>query len=329
VLAILADHAIAHPQDGKLYVTGGGIRRLRFGSFPATQPHLALALGIDVDSSEIEVEHELEIARSPAEAEWDLKPVRVKFRVAATRHHAEYVHFVSNIDNVQFPEPGTYSFAIAIDGVEIGRVDVIAELAPKTEATETVSDESEELMHQGYAAFGEGNMEGAEQAFRAVTDRFPSLPGGHNNLAYILLSKADTKGALAELARARDLGYPQPEILNANVAAATYLDGDFTSARDQYIECFRSQIFRIPALLFGISESGLFSTYVQSAAEYAALMALNVAWSSHAAGDRVLAERYLVAAETLASARASVAEPVVASLDALRADYAEAEEAAP
>jgi len=45
--ALLADYALAHPTDGKLYVSGGGIRSLTFSAFPATYPRLALALGIE------------------------------------------------------------------------------------------------------------------------------------------------------------------------------------------------------------------------------------------------------------------------------------------
>ena len=45
-LALFADFAVAHADDDRLSLVGGGIRSLSFPSFPATRSRLVLALGL-------------------------------------------------------------------------------------------------------------------------------------------------------------------------------------------------------------------------------------------------------------------------------------------
>lgn len=290
-LALLADYASAHQTDGRLYVMGGGIRSLTFPTFPATQPRLALALGIEVDRTELGVEHLLEINASGPTDEAISRPIRVNFKVDREERGTAggYIHFVSSMESVAFPLEGAYEFTIVIDGEPLQRLPLSAVGGGQ------VSDdhEVETLLQEGFNAFGRGDSDSAEETFRKVAERFPHAAGGHNNLGFVLLARGDAKGALDAFARAKDLGFPQNEITDANVAAASYVLGDTVKALAMFVTCLRERIFRTPAVLFGIGSSGLFPIQLQSAADYTSLMALNASWSALRAGDGEAHIRYL------------------------------------
>jgi tetratricopeptide (TPR) repeat protein len=322
LLALLADHAIAHA-DGKLYVTGGGIRFLPFSTFPAVMPRLALALGIEVGQDELGIQHTLNVEASGPTDEAIFRPVNVTFNVPRRSDHARYFHFVANMDNVTFEVAGDYSISIAIDDRPLAVVEVRAEQTIQgSEVTEgNAPDDARALLGDGYAAFGQGDTVLAEQLFRKVTGRFPMFPDGHNNLGFTLLAKGDATAALEAFATAKALHYPQPEISDANLGCAMYMSGDAGGAQLLFTECLQN-LLATPATLFGIGPSGLFPVEVSSAADYATLMALNAAWSAHVAGDVVATTHYLQRAhegELLLRADAS-GNQVLASLGALETE---------
>lgn len=287
-LALLADYAQAH-QDGRLHVVGGGIRSLTFATFPATQQRLALALGIELERAELGLDHLLQIEASGPADQPVSRPVRVTFKVdQAERASGGYFHFVSTSD-ASFPVEGTYEFAITIDGEPLEQL----RLMVRRGGQPSDDSEVETLLQEGFTAFGRGDRDSAEEGFRKVAERFPNAAGGHNNLGFVLLAKGDAAGALDAFAKAMDLGFPQNEITDANVAAASYILGDSVKALGIFVICLRERIFRTPAVLFGIGPSGLFPIQLQSAAEYTSLMALNAAWSAMRAGDREAFRRYL------------------------------------
>ena len=81
-LAFLADHAVAHSADLKLYVLGGGIRSLSYFAFPATVPRLAVALGIEFSPDELRLEpHTIRIEASGPGPEPPVKPLSARFTV--------------------------------------------------------------------------------------------------------------------------------------------------------------------------------------------------------------------------------------------------------
>ena len=296
-LALLADYALAHP-DGKLYVTGGGIRSLPFAAFPATQPRLAIALGIEVAGAELGKTHSLAIEATGPTADLVVKPITVSFLVpprAGNPADSGYVHFVSNMENVSFAAAGRYAFSVAIDGENLAELTL--------EAVQTSGDgaslmaESVARLNEGYAAFARGEIDMAEQAFLDVVARYPTEAGGHNNLGFVMLAKDDARGALASFMKARELGYPQPEINEPNIACALYRLGDSRTAHEIFQQCLKGRIFRVPATLYGIDTSGLFPVQLNSAADYVSLMTLNAAWSALKSGDRPSADRHLQAAE--------------------------------
>jgi hypothetical protein len=117
-----------------------------------------------------------------------------------------------------------------------------------------------------------------------------------DSLGFILLGKGDAIGARTAFATAKELGYGQDEILDANLACATYLLGDYATAAREFTTSRDTHVFRAPATLFAIGPTGLFPIEVGSAAAYAALMSLDAAWSAHRAGDEALAAAHLDAA---------------------------------
>lgn len=299
-LALFADHASAHQTDGKLYVIGGGIRALPFAVFPAIQPQLSLALGIEVAPDELGMDHTLTIESHGPTDEAVSQPVSVTFLVPPGKDPSRpgYFHFVSNMNNVGFPVEGDYEFAVAIDGEQLAQITVRAEQGDDAKLAAEVAAQSEagKLLGDGYEAFNRGEASAAEAAFRTVVDRFPRIAAGHNNLGFVLLANGEATAALEAFARAKQLGYPQNEIGDANVACALYLAGDAAGALRGFVDCLQTHIFSTPATLFGIGASGLFPVVLVSAAEYASLMALNAAWSALGAGDTSATAQYLASA---------------------------------
>jgi tetratricopeptide (TPR) repeat protein len=321
LLALLADHAIAHA-DGKLYVTGGGIRSLPFSTFPAVMPRLALALGIEVGQDELGIEHTLSIEASGPTNEAIFRPLSVTFTVLRRSEHERYFHFVANMDNVTFQVAGNYSISIAIDDHPLALVEVRAEQTVHGSGVieGNAPDEARALLRDGYVAFGQGDTVLAEELFRKVTERFPMFPDGHNNLGFTLLAKGDAKAALEAFATAKALHYPQTEISDANLGCAMYMSGDAVGAQLLFTECLQ-HLLTTPATLFGIGPSGLFPVDLRSAADYAALMALNAAWSAQVAGDVSVMSHYLKSARAgeLAQRADAIGQQFAESLGALEA----------
>jgi len=320
-LALLADFAIAHDQDRKLYVTGGGIRVLRFTGFPVTHPRLALALGLELSSNELGVPHHMRIeAYGPADGQI-VKPIEMSLHVPTTEQSPVYFNFVYNMEGVVFPAEGDYGFWIIIDGQRAHDVPLrVAAVAGPVPAAIQVA----QLLSQGYLAFGAGDVKAAAEIFKDVTERFPQDPGGHNNLGFVLLASGEAAPAVEAFRKARELGYPQNEISDANLACAMYLLGESVTAADLFADCLRTHVFRTPAVLFAIGPDGLFAVQLNSAAEYGSLMALNAAWSSLRAGDTKAAAHYVGVARTSELlSRDDVRLLLAASVDALEREAPE------
>ncbi|MHB8630514.1 MAG: tetratricopeptide repeat protein [Candidatus Limnocylindria bacterium] len=293
--ALLADYAIAHDQDRKLYMVGGGIRALRFPALPVTHPRLALAVGLELANDELGVAHLISIEAHGPAGEQIAKPVEMALHVPTTEQPPVYVNFVYNMEGIVFAIEGDYGVTITIDGKRAHEVPLLVGALPGPVPTAV---QAAQLLQQGYRTFGAGDVAGAAKIFKEVTERFPQEPGGHNNLGFVLLSVGDAAAALDAFQRARELGYPQDEISDANVASALYLTGDASAAAEMFADCLRTHVFGTPATLFGIGAKGLFPVQLNSAAEYGALMALNAAWSSMRAGDAARATHYLGVART-------------------------------
>jgi tetratricopeptide (TPR) repeat protein len=316
--ALLADHAVANDKDGKLYVTGGGIRALAFPIFPASQPRLALAVGFELPAPEVGKPHTMLLEATGPTKEQIAKPVAVTFTVPRDESGADkegYFHFVYNMEDLTFPVEGAYSFAVVIDGETLERVPLIVAkkgvLPAELELAARISE--------GYQAYLSGDSGRAEEIFRDVVARAPDSGSGHNNLGFVLLEKGDAQSAKAEFEKAQELGYGNPEFSAANIACALYVLGDAAGALEGFRRCLNSQLFGTQGILFGIGEEGLFLVPLRSASDYVSLITLNAGWSAFRATDLAAAARYRKSASVaeLTAQSDSTGEGFVDSVNAL------------
>lgn len=121
-VAVLADSAIANPQDRKLYILGGGISMIGVQRFPAQQPALSLALGIEFAPSECGRPHTLEVHLLDADGKPLVPALTQQF--VPQKNPADPTlpngwQAVINYQQLQFPKPGDNAFSIVIDAQEV------------------------------------------------------------------------------------------------------------------------------------------------------------------------------------------------------------------
>lgn len=119
----IADHAEA--VRGKLYVTGGCWNVLNVASLPATHSHLSLAMTLRVPWPETNIEHAIGIDLLDEDGESALSnPVEGKFEVGrapGVRPGDEILNvLVLNMEGLQLPREGMYTFKLTIDGSLLG-----------------------------------------------------------------------------------------------------------------------------------------------------------------------------------------------------------------
>ena len=299
---MLADYALAH-DDGKLYITGGGITSLPFDQFPATQKRLALALSIELSRSEFDRAHELRIiAAGPASPPFKARAFQFSRKSSGPEKDFETVNFVSSMDDVVFNAPGLYSFNVRIDDQKLAEVRVKVQRKVAPAVTEPVpATEAASFVDSGFTAFAAGDIAGAEQLFRSAITVLPTWAPPHNNLGFALLLSGAADEALHEFEQARRFGYEQDEITEANVGCALYLSRQYESAHAKFVECLRTRGLKGPSILYGIDGDSLFIENVRSAGEYSALMSINAAWSAKRVGDDAAAQQYRNVAEATAT----------------------------
>ncbi len=297
-LALLADYASAAETGAdRVHVIGGGIRSLSFSAFPAVRQRLALALGIEFSATEaVTTDHSLRVeAKGPGDRAL-LQSVTASFTFLPDRFQPDepvYFHFVYNMENVTFPNEGDYAYSITVDDKHIGDVPLRVTKVPGPVPRGLAASRK---LTSGYESFASGDLAKAQQAFEEVVAEFPEVAGGHNNLGFVLLRLGNAEVALAAFLKARELGFPQPELLEANMACAYYLLRNAAAAALLFEQCLRTYGFAGNAILYGIQEARLFIVHLQSASDYVSLMMLNAAWSALASGDRESAARYVGAA---------------------------------
>jgi len=121
-VAAVADAAIANPQDGKLYILGGGISVIGVQRFPVQHPALSLALGIEFSPTECGRQHTLEVylldpdgkPLVPGLTQQFVPPPNPADATLPTSWQA-----VINYQQLQFQKAGDNAFSIVIDGQEV------------------------------------------------------------------------------------------------------------------------------------------------------------------------------------------------------------------
>jgi hypothetical protein len=275
---------------------GGGIRTLAFPLLPAVQQRLSLAFGLELIQEEISRTHSVVVGSSGPTGEAVTKPFDLSFVLSSERPGGSepgVYHFVYNMENVTFPAEGDYLFTITIDA-EFKHdlpLRVIRTGGPPSPEMEAMA-----LLADGYAAFGKGDLQRAEDIFWDMVARFPAASHGANNLGFVLLARGKADEALGHFGRASELKYDKPEIHDANVGSALYMLDRKDEALVVFQRCAMANPFSGPATLFGVGERGLFVAQPKSASDYVSLMSLNAAWTARNTGDDRLAKRYLVSA---------------------------------
>jgi len=131
---MLAD--AAHVQGGKLYVLGGGFEAIRTRSVPAVHRSLTVAMILEVSAQERNRDLELTIALIDEDGQtMDLKAtarIRVGAQSTLPPGSPTVVPLATPFYNVKFPDAKGYSFVVAHDGSELGRLSfrVVLEAKP-------------------------------------------------------------------------------------------------------------------------------------------------------------------------------------------------------
>jgi uncharacterized protein DUF6941 len=121
-VAVLADSAIANPQDRKLYILGGGISMIGVQRFPGQQPALSLALAIEFAPPECGRQHTLEVHLLDPDGKPLIPALTQQF--VPQKNPADPTlpngwQAVINYQQLQFQRPGDNAFSIVIDGQEV------------------------------------------------------------------------------------------------------------------------------------------------------------------------------------------------------------------
>lgn len=296
-MAVLADFALAH-DDGKLYITGGGLHQLTFGKLPAVYPRISLALEVEFAPAERTSAQTLLIQATDPAGQAFIKPelLSVALAPALVPLGASHAPIVYHMQNLTFQQEGEYVFTVSIGAEQMVSLPVRATILPglATELSAMI-----DLLQQGFTAFGARDLDTAERLFRSVIETMPSFAMAHNNLGFVLLEKGQVSGALAEFQKAGETGFDRLELLEANMGCCHYLLGDVAASLALFDSCLNARSFSGGSILHGIGGDQLFLVSLPSAGAYTQLMALNAGWSAFRVGNRDIASRRLEIASSL------------------------------
>lgn len=298
VLATLADFAIAH-EDGKFYITGGGIEALRFGSFPTSPIHLSLAVAVKFSEQECGQQQLLRVIPTGPAPQFQHPMALPVLPMQRPEESGATFQFVYNMRELKFSTPGTYEFRILGGNEELAVIPLFVQEISIPGPTQSAVGGGLIELAVGLEAFKTGDLIRAEQLFRQFTLTQPEIALGHNNLGFVLLAQQRASEALGELQRARELGLlDNPELTEANIACCEYLLEGYAEALSGFEKCFAEFSTNKAVILFGIRGERLFLVHPSAPGEYLALMALNIAWSAFRSGDREKAHGMLLVCDS-------------------------------
>lgn len=121
-----ADHA--ETVNAKVYVNGGFWDVLRFATYPAVVPSMALVAVIEVPFSAYHQDHRFEISMEDSDGKALSFAVTGEFRIGAApemRYGDPTLMPLSvPINGLQIDSPGDYVFSLSIDGTEIEKFSI-------------------------------------------------------------------------------------------------------------------------------------------------------------------------------------------------------------
>ena len=257
-MAFLADHAVAH-DDGRVYVTGGGIDRLALSTFPSVYPQLALVLKVHFTEGECGREHIFQIrALDPSGRQFlPLFGLAVIPERDPTRQdQLAPFQFVYRMHDILLHTEGNYRFSIELDNLEVATISLSTERSA-TAAAQTGGgiDTLSRALDLGYATFIRGNVAEAQAIFERLADRFPRSPDAHNNVGFTLLAQSSPREALPAFERALEHGTRHPELVRANIACCLYFLGNAKDAFVSFQSLLKLPVAFTHATLFALGRS--------------------------------------------------------------------------
>ena len=123
--AFLADYALTHPIDTKLYILGAGFDTIWAPSFPARHPQVSVVVRVEFAPMECGRQHVIEFNPLDTDGRPFLPPATVQVtpqqNPQAPRLPAA-VALVVNLAPLELPRAGDYAFSIVVDGQELDSI---------------------------------------------------------------------------------------------------------------------------------------------------------------------------------------------------------------
>lgn len=117
--AMLAEGANSLP-DGRFNILGGGIESLYAQTFPVTHPYMVIVLRITGRQTEMKNPHEILIYLKDADGKDLVNAIKIPLPPAPAEMPASIKKFNANLigqlANIHFPQKGTCSLEILLDG---------------------------------------------------------------------------------------------------------------------------------------------------------------------------------------------------------------------
>ena len=139
VFGLLADFAVAHPTDGKLYIVGGGLQAFTVQALPVTLPLMSLVYRIEFDAAECGRPHTISVRLlrpngtqivPPVESSMTPNPNGIDLALPSI------ANYVLNIQGLELDVPGRWEFELLVNNRAIGSVSLRVVIArPQTEST--------------------------------------------------------------------------------------------------------------------------------------------------------------------------------------------------
>jgi tetratricopeptide (TPR) repeat protein len=274
--------------DGKMVVTGVGLEAVTRDTFPGPLPPLFVACQVAFERQDFPQPHRLEL-----EILFDGKPVpqniiETSIPARPAGEQADIVlPFLFGLAGVPIPHPGSLWLQLKVDAKVLAQYHL--RVVERTSEATGVSALAR-ILNEGYSQFQQGDLLSAESTFRRAVDEFPAIGAGYNNLGFVLLAKGQPTDALGNFEHAASSGFPSPELLSMNLGCCRYLLGDFSRAASHFHECLEAQRLSSPATLFVLGRTAMEAVAVVSAADFAALAAVNLSRVQLRMGNRDIAQ---------------------------------------
>ena len=123
--AFLADYALTHPIDAKLYILGAGFDTIWAPSFPARHQQVSVVVRVEFLPMECGRQHTIEFNPLDSDGRPFLPPATLQVTPAvnpAAPRLPSAVGLVVNLAPLELPKPGDYAFSIVVDGQEVDSI---------------------------------------------------------------------------------------------------------------------------------------------------------------------------------------------------------------